>query len=190
MADETEAPEQAEPEKSGGGMVGKIVNAIGILVLVIAGNIVTNIVVRDFLPQFAAPVAGDAAAAGEDADAVAAEEEEPVGPPIYLALEPALVASIDDEQSIRFVQINVEVMARKQDTLDAVVAHTPVIRNNLLMMLGRKNIKELTNSEGKEAFRQEALQEVQSILEKMGPVNTDEPVGEVEDLYFTGFMVQ
>lgn len=189
MADETEAPEQAETEKSGGGMVGKIVNAIGILVLVIAGNIVTNIVVRDFLPQFAAPVAGGVAAA-DSAEASAEEEQEPVGPPIYLALEPALVASIDDEDSIRFVQINVEVMARKQDTLDAVVAHTPVIRNNLLMMLGRKGIKELTDSEGKEAFRQEALNEVQSILEKMGPVNPDEPVGEVEDLYFTGFMVQ
>jgi len=189
MADETEVAEQAPPEKSGGGMVGKIVNAIGILVLVIAGNIVTNIVVRDFLPQFA-PTVSVAGAEAEGSEGTAADDDEPAGPPIYLALEPALVASIDDTESIRFVQINVEVMARKQATLDAVVAHTPVIRNNLLMLLGRKEISELTKSEGKEAFRREALDEVQSILEKMGPVNSDEPVGEVEDLYFTGFMVQ
>jgi len=189
MADEAEAPEQAEPEKSGGGMGGKIVNAIGILVLVIAGNIATNIVVNDFLPQFSPKVSVDGALAA-DGEAAEAEEEEPTGPPIYLALEPALVASIDDQESIRFVQINVEVMARKQGTLDAVMAHTPVIRNNLLMMLGRKEISELSSSEGKEAFRQEALTEVQSILEQMGSVVPDEPVGEVEDLYFTGFMVQ
>ena len=189
MADETEVEEQVEPEKSGGGMGGKIVNAIGILVLVIAGNIVTNIVVRDFLPQFAAPVSADGAVAA-DGEAAEAEDEEPVGPPIYLALEPALVASIDDQEAIRFVQINVEVMARQQNALNAVVTHTPVIRNNLLMMLGRKEISELTSSEGKEAFRQEALTEVQSILEKMEPPNPDEPLGEVEYLYFTGFMVQ
>ena len=189
MADEAEATEQAEPEKSGGGMGGKIVNAIGILVLVIAGNIVTNIVVNDFLPQFSPKVSVDGAVDAEGETAVA-EEEQPAGPPIYLALEPALVASIDDQDAIRFVQINVEVMARQQNALDAVMTHTPVIRNNLLMMLGRKQISELTSSEGKEAFRQEALTEVQSVLEKMEPPNPDDPLGEIEDLYFTGFMVQ
>ncbi|NND54968.1 MAG: hypothetical protein HKN56_08375 [Gammaproteobacteria bacterium] len=189
MADEeTEAVEQAEPEKKGG-IGGKIVNAIGILVLVIAGNIASNIVINDYLPQFSPKVS---VGGGEAADGAAKEaaEEEPTGPPIYLALEPALVASIDDEDAIRFVQINVEVMARKQAALNAVMTHTPVIRNNLLMMLGRKDISELTSSEGKEKFRQEALEEVQSVLKKMEPADPDEPLGDIEDLYFTGFMVQ
>ncbi len=187
MADENEAAPAAEA-KSGGGMVGKIINAVGILVLVIAGNLATNVIVRDFMPGLAPGAA--AVAAGEEEGGDAAAEEEPKGPPIYLALDPPLVASIDDGESIRFLQITVEVMSRQQSALNAVVTHTPVIRNNLLMLLGRKQISELTSSEGKEKLRQEALSEVQAILEQMGPVKPDEALGELEDLYFTSFVVQ
>jgi flagellar FliL protein len=188
MAEETEAPEQATPAKSGGGMVGKIVNAVGILVLVIAGNIATTVIVRDFMPGLASGATPAVAANDEDGEVVA--EDEPKGPPIYLALDPPLVASIDDGESIRFVQITVEVMSRKEAVLDAVVNHTPVIRNNLLMLLGRKTVPELASSDGKEKLRQEALQEVQSVLEQMGPENPETPMGELEDLYFTSFVVQ
>jgi len=189
MAEETEVAEAATPTKSGGGMVGKIVSALGILILVIAGNIATNIIVRDFMPGLGSGAAAVADAGGEDGDDVAADDE-PKGPPIYLALDPPLVASIDDGEAIRFVQITVEVMARKETALNAVVNHTPVIRNNLLMLLGRKEVAELASSEGKEKLRQEALTEVQSVIEEMTPDNPEEPLGEVEDLYFTSFVVQ
>ena len=138
MAEENEAAEQAAEAKSGGGMVGKIINAVGILVLVIAGNIATNVIVRDFMPGFAPGAA--VSAADSEAEGDEAAEEEPKGPPIYLALDPPLVASIDDGESIRFLQITVEVMSRQQSALNAVVTHTPVIRNNLLMLLGRKEV--------------------------------------------------
>lgn len=187
MADESAAEAPAEAKKSGG-ILGKLVNATGILVLVIAGNIVTNIVVRDFAPGLGAGSAMSADAEGEGG--TAAKTDAPKGPPIYLALDPPLVASVDDGQAIRFVQITVEVMAREQQTLDAVVTHTPVIRNNLLMLLGRKDILELTSSEGKEALRAEAVAEIRSILKKMGPLDPDLPLGELEDLYFTSFVVQ
>jgi len=189
MADDTEATEQAEPEKSGG-MVGKIVNAVGILVLVIAGNLTTQLILRDFLPDLVPAASSAVAADDEEADEDELAEDEPQGPPIYLAFDPPLVASIDDGESIRFLQMTVEVMARNQGTLDAVAKHTPVIRNNLLMLLGRKSIAELTSSEGKEKLREDALAEVQATLEKMGSVHPGEPVGEVEDLYFTSFVVQ
>lgn len=189
MAEETEVAESATPPKSGGGMVGKIINAVGILVLVIVGNIATNVIVRDFLPDLGAGTAAVAEAGEEDGDGADAEDE-PIGPPIYLALDPPLVASIDDGDAIRFVQITVEVMSRKESTLKAVVNHTPVIRNNLLMLLGRKEVSELASSEGKEKLRQEALAEVQSVLEEMTPKNPKEPLGELEDLYFTSFVVQ
>ncbi len=191
MADETEAAGQAAPEKKSG-LVGTIVNALGILVLVIAGNIATNVIVRDFLPDLApvAAAAGDAEEGDKKGSAKGKKKEEPKGPPIYLALDPPLVASIDDGEAIRFLQITVEVMARNQATLNAVVTHTPVIRNNLLMLLGRKAISELTSSEGKEQLRQEALDEVRAVLKQMGPVNPDEKLGELEDLYFTSFVVQ
>lgn len=189
MAEETEAAAAATPEKSGGGMVGKIMNAVGILILVIGGNLATHVIVRDFLPGLSAGSADVAGSADQDSDDADAEDA-PKGPPIYLALDPPLVASIDDGEAIRFVQITVEVMSRKESALNAVVNHTPVIRNNLLMLLGRKEVSELASSEGKEKLRQEALEEVQSVLEEMTPKNPDEPLGEIEDLYFTSFVVQ
>lgn len=187
MAEDSAAGKPAKPEKSGG-LGRKLVNAIGILVLVIGGNLASNLIVRDFLPDLAP---GAAAMAGDAKDGKGAKKKaDKQGPPIYFALDPPLVASVDDGQAIRFVQLTVEVMAREQQTLDAVVAHTPVIRNNLLMLLGRKSIPELTSSEGKEALRMEALEEVRSILDKMGPADPDLPLGDVEDLYFTSFVVQ
>ena len=181
MADEAEAEAPAEEEKKSGGFMGKLVSGIGILVLVIAGNLATNVIVRDFMPDLAPGVM----AAGEGGESEKAEAEEPTGPPIYLALDPPLVASVDDGEAIRFVQMTVEVMAREQSTLDQVVAHTPVIRNNLLLLLGRKEIAELATSDGKDKLRNEALEEIRAILDKMGPIDPEIPVGKLEDLYFT-----
>jgi len=188
MADEA-ADGNAGKQAKSGGIGGKLVNGIGILVLVVAGNLAANLIVRDFLPDLAPAAAAmsEDGAGGKDGKG---KKDKKQGPPIYLALDPPLVASVDDGQAIRFVQLTVEVMGREQQTLDAVVAHTPVIRNNLLMLLGRKSIAELTSSEGKEALRMEALEEVRRILEKMGPADPDLPLGELEDLYFTSFVVQ
>jgi len=186
MAEDSAAEKSAKAEKSGG-LGGKLVNAIGILVLVIGGNLATNAIVKQ-APDLGA---GAPLAAGDDKGGKGSGKGgEKQGPPIYLALDPPLVASVDDGQAIRFIQLTVEVMARDQPTLDAVVAHTPVIRNNLLMLLGRKGIDELATSEGKDALRMEALQEVRDILEKMGPADPEQTLGELEDLYFTSFVVQ
>jgi flagellar FliL protein len=101
-----------------------------------------------------------------------------------MPLEPALVVSFEDRDAVRFLQVTVEVMAREESAIESVQTHTPVIRNNLLMMMGGKTLADLTNRDGKEALRQEALKEVQRIL----VANTGEPG--VEDLYFTSFVVQ
>jgi flagellar FliL protein len=75
-------------------------------------------------------------------------------------------------------------MGRDEETMKSVEAHMPVIRNNLLMLLGGKSVADLTSRDGKEALRQESLGEVQKILKE----NTGKPG--IEDLYFTSFVVQ
>jgi flagellar basal body-associated protein FliL len=64
----------------------------------------------------------------------------------------------------------------------------PVIRNNLLMLLGGQSIPALTNREDKEKLRQESLAEVRKIMQA-NPGSGEEP-GTVEDVYFTSFVVQ
>lgn len=105
-------------------------------------------------------------------------------PPKYLAFDPPLVASLEDKGSIRFLQVTVELMARDEKVIAAVETHMPVIRNNLLMMLGGQTVSSLTNREDKEKLRKQALAEVQKIMK----ANTGE--AGVEDLYFTSFVVQ
>jgi len=119
--------------------------------------------------------------------------EAPKGPPLYLPMDPPLVVSLEDKGSIRFLQVTVELMSRDERVIADLQTHMPVIRNNLLMLLGGQAIGSLTNREDKEQIRAQALAEVQKIM-KANPsshdADEDHPAGTVEDLYFTSFVVQ
>ena len=113
---------------------------------------------------------------------------EPKGPPLYLPLDPPLVASLEDKGAIRFLQVTVEIMSRDEHVITDLKNHMPVIRNNLLMLLGGQSIPSLTNRDEKEKLRQASLAEVQKIMEENK--GAEEHPGKVEDLYFTSFVVQ
>ena len=112
------------------------------------------------------------------------------GAPLYLPMDPPLVVSLEDQGSIRFLQVTVEVMSRDEHVIKALQTHMPVIRNNLLMLLGGQAISSLTNREDKEKIRQSALAEVRKVMKDNPPEDEDEELGAVEDLYFTSFVVQ
>jgi len=97
-------------------------------------------------------------------------------------------ASIEDKGSIRFLQVTVEIMSRDEHVIANLKANMPIIRNNLLMLLGGQPIPSLVNREEKEKLRHQALVEVQKIMEA-NPGDEEHP-GKVEDLYFTSFVVQ
>lgn len=105
-------------------------------------------------------------------------------PPIYVPLEPPLVVNLDRNGRLGFLQVTVEVMTRESRAVTALEEHAPVIRNNLLMLLSGKTHADIAGREGKEALRLEALEEINRILGEQ-----DVP-GLVEDLYFTGFVMQ
>jgi len=175
------APAAAEPAK-GGGIVQTLIFGIGLFVLMILSQFLFGMlackVVPDMLPTCGAVTASEDSEEGED------EEELP--PPIYLPLDPPLVATFEDRSAVRFLQLTLEVMARDQESIDAVQMHMPVIRNNLLLLMGGRTLTDLTSREGKEALRAEALEEVQRIVVE----NTGDDVRGVEELYFTSFVVQ
>jgi len=116
------------------------------------------------------------------------EAAKPKGPPLYLPLDPPLVVSLEDNGTIRFLQVTVELMSRDEHVITNLSTHMPVIRNNLLMLLGGQSIPSLTNREAKEKLRQDALAEVRKIM-KNNPDKEKDP-GTVEDVYFTSFVVQ
>ena len=60
----------------------------------------------------------------------------------------------------------------------------PVVRNELLLLLGGKQYHEINNREGKRRLSQEAIAEIQRVLKEAGSPNS------VEALYFTSFVMQ
>ena len=177
-AEETEVAVAAE-SGSKGGIVKTLGLAVGIFVLMLASQLVAPLLACKFMPGLM-PSCGDMAMTAEEE----VPEEEEKGPPQYLALDPPLVVSFEDRQAIRFLQVTVEVMARQEESIVAVTTHTPVIRNNLLMLMGGRTLADLTSTEGKEQLRNDALAEVQRILADFDDAH------EIEDLYFTSFVVQ
>jgi flagellar protein FliL len=118
------------------------------------------------------------------AERLADRGPEPLPPPVYLAVEPALVVNFQGEGRVRFVQVGVVVSSREQRAIDAVERHMPVIRNNLIMLLSDKTYEELNSSEGKEQARREVLETVQQVLlDRTGE-------GGIEAVYFTSFVMQ
>lgn len=174
----------APADSSKGGIVRTLVFAVGLFVLMILSQFLFEMlackVVPDILPSCGAISVSDL----DELDD--AEVEVELDPPIYLPLDPPLVATFEDRSAVRFLQLTLEVMARDQKAIDAVQNHMPVIRNNLLMLMGGRTLADLTSREGKEALRGEALEEVQRVL--AANANIEEPG--VEELYFTSFVVQ
>ena len=104
-------------------------------------------------------------------------------PPIYQPLNPALVVNFEHDSVVRFLQVTIEVMSRDQAVIDAVEAHSPLIRNNLLLLFSSQDYVFITTREGKEKLRADTLEEIQAIMRAQG-------VRGVEDVYFTSFVVQ
>jgi flagellar FliL protein len=177
------AAETAETAKSASGGIAKTAGMVaGLFVLMVVSQLVTPILGCKFMSGVMPGCPAHEAPKG--ADAKPAKPAKSKEPPQYLAFDPPLVVSFQDQSTMRFLQVTVEVMGRSEETLAAVKTHMPVIRNNLLMMLGGRNMQQLTERDGKEKLRQDALAEVQRILKE----NTGKPG--VEDLYFTSFVVQ
>jgi flagellar protein FliL len=105
-------------------------------------------------------------------------------PLVYRPLEPALIGNIDGPGRVRFVQVGVVMATRDPKVLAAVDEHTPVIRNDLIMLLSGKTYEQLNTAEGKETTRQEMLDAIRSVLED----RTGDPG--IESIYFTSFVMQ
>ncbi len=185
--EEAEVAQATQDDKKGSGLVKTIGLGVGMFVLVVAAQFVTAIVgcmvLPGTMPGCPPPVEAEVGADGVPAEAA------PKGPPIYHAFDPPLVVSLQENGSMRFLQVTVEAMARDEASIKAVQTHMPVIRNNLLNVLGGKTLAELTSRYGKEAIRKECLAEVQKIVKANEPADAEHPVA-VEDLYFTSFVVQ
>lgn len=181
MADDAgEVEVEGDAGKSGGGLIKKIAMPLAAVVILALG-VVGGPILMDLVTGGSEPDGTDAEQAAVDVAAAATRD----GPALYQSLLPPLVINIKDAGgSPHFMQMSMEAMARDQNVVNAIREHTPVIRNNLILLYGSATYESVTTREGKEELLQEGLSEIQSILEPH--------IGnsEVEALYFTALVVQ
>jgi flagellar FliL protein len=116
-------------------------------------------------------------------EAAAASNTPTVAAPIYMTIEPAFVVNLADGAYIRFLKVDVELMARSQQALERVRVHSPAIRNELIMLFSSGDYAALMTRAGKEALQVSALEAINAQITLYGEE-------QVEALYFTGFVVQ
>jgi flagellar FliL protein len=162
-------------------MLGALARGVGLTLAITIGTLASQFIYGRV--SGGAHVDKSAQVAGQPAPNPAAPAAEAKGPPLYHAFEPLIVNFTEDGQ-LRFLQVTVEVMARDPKTIAAVQANTPVLRNDLLLLVGSRDMKQLLTREGKEQLRSLALQEVRGTMSRLSPD------AKVEDLYFTGFVMQ
>lgn len=106
------------------------------------------------------------------------------GAPIYVPLNPAFVVNFENQDLVSFLQVDIQIMTYDAAVEQALKTHMPVVRNELLLLLGGKQYHEINTREGKRKLSQEAIREIRRVLEEAGA-----PSG-IEALYFTSFVMQ
>ena len=106
-------------------------------------------------------------------------------PPIYIALDPPFVVNFEAEQLVRFLQVTVQVMTRDLETAEVLKANDPVVRNDLLLLLGNQHYETISTREGKEKLRAQALGAVRKVV-----ANAGGKADKIEAVYFTSFVMQ
>jgi flagellar FliL protein len=106
-------------------------------------------------------------------------------PPLYIALDPPFVVNFEAEQLVRFLQVTVQVMSRDPATVELIKTNDPVVRNDLLLLLGNQSYQTISSREGKEKLRLLALDAVRKVVTTAGG-----KAEKVEAIYFTSFVMQ
>ncbi|MDP3858402.1 MAG: flagellar basal body-associated FliL family protein [Stagnimonas sp.] len=176
-----EAP-AAAPKKKKAGAALKLILALVVTAALAGGG--AFFAARKLAP--AAPAAeGEAAAEAHGAEASTDEHgaSKPALGGDYFSLDPSFVVNLNDEDSSRFLQIQAEAMAVKPAALDAVRANLPVIRNRLVLLFSSQKYHDLLPRAGKEKLQQQALEEINKVLDERKKPRIDGVV-------FTSFVMQ
>ena len=165
---------EVEAEESGGGKKKVIILAFAALLL-IGGAIGGTLFV----------VGGAEGDPEASADATSTEEVQITrGTPTYVDLKPPFTVNLNPDDPVGFLQISLQVLTYSDVVADELEKHKPLIRNNLVTLLGDQKSIELRAPEGKERLQKSVLSLVQSVIDKYGSG------GEVENVFFTSFVMQ
>ncbi|WP_019408414.1 flagellar basal body-associated protein FliL [Pseudomonas psychrophila] len=118
--------------------------------------------------------------------AVAEEAEEGAAKVSYITLSPPFVGNygLDGSAKLKVYKADISLRVTGAEAAKAVKANDPLIRNQLVGLFTQQTSESLGSVEAKEKLRQEALKQVQQVMND----ETGKPM--VEDLLFNNLIVQ
>jgi len=126
-------------------------------------------------------------ASGEDEggaeEAEAGEEKMVSKEPQFHQFVP-IVVNFPRGSGARLLQVEFCVLSYDADSIEAITKHAPIIRNNLLLLMGRYKPQDLKSSQGKEALREAMTNEIQKVLDMQSDGSR------IEAIFFTRFLME
>jgi flagellar protein FliL len=116
--------------------------------------------------------------------APAPDTPKPLPPPVYHRLEPAFVVNVSDRDTLRYLQAEVQVMARDAAVFEKLEAQGPAVRDALLTLFAGYPYSELISVEGRERLRVDTLTRLREALDD------EAAAAQIEAIYFTSFVMQ
>lgn len=169
MAENTNT--QAAPAKKG--KLKLIIMLVVIVILAVALSIAGTLwFLGDGLPGL-----------GGDKDASDTPAEEVFVPSTYVELEKALVTTVKADGRQRYAQVYLALEAVDPQALAAAQLHLPLIRSQLITVLGSSDFNKLQTPEGRRGLAESMLVTVNQVLEQEG-----EPP--IKRVLFRNFVVQ
>lgn len=113
------------------------------------------------------------------------EEGEKAAPKVmYVGIIPALVGNYSSGTKMKFYKADIALKVTGSEAEEKVKYHEPLIRNQLVQLFSQQTDETLGSMDAKEKLRQEALKQVQQVLEQ------EEGKPYVEDLLFNNLILQ
>ncbi|QSA97643.1 flagellar basal body-associated FliL family protein [Methylococcus sp. EFPC2] len=165
-------------KKSSKGIILAVVGTIVLTLAVVAGTLY-------FLGIFPPKEHGSSERAQAGAEGSHEEAAKASHPLVYLPLTPPFTANFKGDPEVRLIQVEITVAATDKAVLDTVTKHSPMIRNNLLLLLSSQDPAVLKTAEGKETFRGQIKESIKKVVVEQ----SDKTTG-VDEVFFTGFVMQ
>ena len=102
---------------------------------------------------------------------------------VYIDLEKPLLATVQADGRQRFAQVHVSLEAESQAVLDAAVVHLPLLRSQLIQLMGSRSFESLRAPEGREEL-------AQAMTEKVNELLANENAAAIRHVLFSNFVVQ
>lgn len=123
---------------------------------------------------------------GDDDEAAGTEEVVEQGPQtaLYYNLRPNFVVNFLAGSKPRYLQTELTVMARREEVIDSIIAHSPLIRAQIVDHLSNVDFASIQTNEGKELLREELRELIDVELE------AQQGTPGVTEILITNFVLQ